>query len=183
MNKGGSGKYLDLPKCFNEDVITIKTNMSKAYMIMLNGIFLEELFLRLDFHKKWIEWIMFCIRSVTYYVLVNGNAHGFIKPGRRICQGDPLSPFTFILCVETLVHVMNKAGKEGCITGMRLTKKSHSVQHLLFADDSLFLCRKNLWECTELLHFLNQYGAVSGKGINFQKSAVTYGEKIDLVMS
>lgn len=74
---------------------------------------------------------MHCVRSVSYTVLLNGQSHGYITPTREIRQGDPLSPFLFILYAKTLVHIMNKAEKDGKITGMRLAKKCPSVQHLL----------------------------------------------------
>lgn len=120
--------------------------------------------------------------SVTYTVLINGQAYGKITPERGIRQGDPLSPFLFILCAEALVHVMNKAELEGNITGMRLTKNCPSIQHLLFADDSLFLCQATLKECTNFLHYLQLYGKASGQEINFHKSSITFGADIDPVM-
>lgn len=120
--------------------------------------------------------------SVTYTVLINGQAYGKITPERGIRKGDPLSPFLFILCAEALVHVMNKAELEGNITGMRLTKNCPSIQHLLFADDSLFLCQATLKECTNFLHYLQLYGKASGQEINFHKSSITFGADIDPVM-
>lgn len=71
---------------------------------------------------------MACISSVSYTVLLNGQMHGHIFSERGIRQGDPLSPFLFILCAEALVHVMNKAEQQGVITGMRLTKKCPSIE-------------------------------------------------------
>lgn len=65
---------------------------------------------------------------------------------------------------------------------MKLTKKCPSVQHLLFADDSFFLCKANLPEISEFLRCLKLYGDSSGQMINFQKSAITFGSDIDPVM-
>lgn len=116
------------PAC-KSDFIAIKTYMSKAYD-RVEWDFLEVLFQRMGFDSKWIQWVMLCIRSVTYTVLLNGQPYGRITPERGIRQGDPLSPFIFILCAEALVHVMNRAELEGNITGMRLTKNCPSIQHL-----------------------------------------------------
>lgn len=165
------------PNC-KEDYIAIKTDMSKAYD-RVEWSFLETLFIRLGFHRRWIDWIMLCVRSVSYTVLLNGQAYGHIVPERGIRQGDPLSPFLFILCTEALVHVMNQAELKGRITGMKLTTKCPSVQHLLFADDSLFMCRATLAECTEFLRCVKLYGIASGQEINFQKSSITFGDSID----
>ncbi|KAG7552930.1 Reverse transcriptase domain [Arabidopsis thaliana x Arabidopsis arenosa] len=168
------------PSC-DEDFIAIKTDMSKAYD-RVEWNFLEELMIRLGFDIKWIQWVMWCVRSVSYSVLINGASHGFIKPERGIRQGDPLSPFLFILCAEALVHIMNKAELEGRLTGMRLTPSCPSVQHLLFADDSFFLCQATLKECEEFLRCIHLYGAASRQEINFKKSAITYGKKLDPYM-
>ncbi|KAG7536410.1 Reverse transcriptase domain [Arabidopsis suecica] len=168
------------PRC-DEDFMAIKTDMSKAYD-RVEWNFLEELLIRLGFDIRWVQWIMCCVRTVSYSILMNGTSYGYIKPERGIRQGDPLSPFLFILCAEALVHIMNKAEQEGRLTGLRLTESCPSIQHLLFADDSLFVCRATFKECTEFLHCLRLYGRASGQEINFQKSAITYGKKIDLYM-
>lgn len=114
--------------------------------------------------------------------MLNGQAHGHIVLERGIRQGDPLSPFIFILCAEALVHVMNKAEQQGGIHGMKLTKHCPAVQHLLFADDSFFLCKANLPEIAEFLRCLKMYGDASGQVINFQKSAITFGADIYPIM-
>lgn len=125
---------------------------------------------------------MCCVRSVSYSVLINGSSYGFIKPERGIRQGDPLSPFLFILCAEALVHIMNRAEEEGRLTGLRPTPQCPSIQHLLFADDSLFLCQASLREASEILSCLQLYGNASGQEINFQKSSITFGRKMDPYM-
>lgn len=58
---------------------------------------------------------------------------------------------------------MNKAEREKRISGLKLSKKSPSVQHLIFADDSLFLCRANFLEGQEILNCLKLYGDASGQ--------------------
>ncbi|KAG7543484.1 Reverse transcriptase domain [Arabidopsis thaliana x Arabidopsis arenosa] len=121
-------------------------------------------------------------RSVSYSVIVNGASYGFTKPERGIRQGDPLSPFLFILCAEALVHIMHKAEHEGRLTGHSLTDSCPSIQHLLFADESLFVCVATFKECTEFLNCLRIYGRASGQEINFQKSAITFGKKLDPYM-
>ncbi|KAG7583258.1 Reverse transcriptase domain [Arabidopsis suecica] len=165
----------------DEDFIAIKTDMSKAYD-RVEWNFLEELLICLGFDMRWVQWVMSCVRTVSYSVIVNGASYGYIKPERGIRQGDPLSPFLFILCAEALVHIMNKAEMEGRVTGLRLTQECPSIQHLLFADDSLFLCRATFKECNEFLKCLRLYGQASGQEINFQKSAITFGKKLDPYM-
>ena len=121
--------------------MTIKTDMSKAYDRM-EWSFIEAVMRKMGFSDIWIGWIMRCITSVKYKVLMNGEPRGNIVPGRGLRQGDPLSPFIFILCTEALVSLLNHAENQGKITGMRVARASPSVSHLLFADDSLSFVRR-----------------------------------------
>ena len=77
---------------------------------------------------------------------------------------------------------MNKAEQDGRLTGLHLTASCPSIQHLLFEDDSLFLRRATIKEYSEFLNCLRLYGKASGQEINFQKSAITFGKKIDPCM-
>ena len=92
-----------------------------------------------DLHS--IKLMMECISSVQYRVLLNGQPRGLIIPQRGLRQGDPLSPYLFILCTETLIANIKKAESEKQLTGMKVARACPSTSHLLFADDSLFFCK------------------------------------------
>lgn len=77
---------------------------------------------------------------------------------------------------------MNKSELEGRISGLKLSHSCPSVQHLLFADDSLFQCRATFVECREIMRCLQLYGKASGQLINLQKFSITFGVKIDPFM-
>ena len=101
---------------------------------------------RLGFHDRWVDLIMVCVQTVTYSVLINGVPHGHIKPTRGIRQGDPLSPYLFILCVKGLSNILHEAEREGKITGLPIAKGGTKINHLLFVDDSLLFCKANFVE-------------------------------------
>lgn len=121
---------------------------------------------------------MACVTSVSYSFLVNGSPQGKVLPSRGLRQGDPLSPFLFILCSEVLSGLCVKAKLAGSLPGIKVARRSPSVNHLLFADDTMFFCKANLSNCSALSRILNRYESASGQSINVSKSAVTFSSKI-----
>ncbi|XP_010480729.1 PREDICTED: uncharacterized protein LOC104759515 [Camelina sativa] len=165
------------PSCKGK-FMAIKTDMSKAYD-RVEWSFIEHLLRKFGFCEKWISWVMWCVTSVQYKVLINGQPHGAILPSRGLRQGDPLSPYLFILCTEVLIANLRKAERSKLITGIKVSTACPAVSHLLFADDSLFFCRATKEQCEAVLGILRQYERASGQQINFQKSSVQFGHTVD----
>ena len=122
---------------------------------------------------------MACVNTMSYTVLLNGRTHGFIKPERGIRQGDPMSPFLFIMVAEALVSVLNNAEAKGRLQGIKLDKQGPAVHHLFFADDSLLMCRANMMDSLEIQRCLKLYGDASGQQINPAKSSTIFGDLVE----
>jgi hypothetical protein len=125
--------------------------MSKAYD-RVEWVFLEKMMLQMGFHERWVRLIMNCVTSVSYKIKVNGSYTQRIFPQRGLRQGDPLSPYLFILCAEGLSAMLGKAEKEGKIEGIKICHGAPKVSHLFFADDYLILMRDRVNDAQELRH-------------------------------
>ena len=103
--------------------MAVKMDMSKAYD-RVEWNFLSQVMTRLGFHTKWINWIMQCVTTVSYSYLINDSVYGAVSPHRGIRQGDPISPYLFILCGEVMSGLCRKAELEGTMRGVRVARGS-----------------------------------------------------------
>jgi len=157
--------------------MALKTDITKAYD-RLEWSFIEKTMTHMGFNSTWIAWIMKCISTVSFSVLINGSPHGHINPTRGIRQGDPLSPYIFILCAEVLSHMMNQAEINKQLKGIKLSTRGPSISHLLFADDSLFFTMANHRSCHAIKTVLRTYEEASGQAVNLRKSTITFGKNV-----
>ena len=123
--------------------MAVKIDMNKTYDKVEWG-FLEVVMGKMGFAPGWIKFIMMCVTSAHYAILVNGILTGKIIPTRGIRQGDPISPYLFLICVEVLSSSLVKANREGVLEGVPTSKRGPRLNHIFFADNSLLFCRTNL---------------------------------------
>ena len=116
----------------------------------------------LGFDERWVDLAMEIVSTATYSILINGEPKGFVQLSRGIKQGDPLSPYLFLLCVERLSGMMRKALETRQLHGVLSYTGGVHVSHLLFADDYLLFCQASVEECQRLLDILGRYEVASG---------------------
>jgi hypothetical protein len=156
-----------------EGYVALKLDMSKAYD-RVEWDFLETVMRRLGFDEKWIFLVMKCVRTIKYAVLINGQAFGEIVPSRGLRQGDPLSPYFFILCAEGLSEALKRGEREGGFTGLPITRGGTRLNHLFFADDSLLFCKAKASELESLQAILDSYEHASGQKLNKEKTSIFF---------
>ena len=92
----------------------------------------------------------------------------------QIRQGDPLSSYIFLLCVKGLSFLLHKAEQNNRIHGIKVGSRCPSINHLLFADDSLLFSKASHSYCANILDVLKNYEAHSGQMINLDKSTIFF---------
>jgi hypothetical protein len=163
--------------------VLCKLDIEKAYD-HVNWNFLLYMLRRCGFSERWRQWIYSCISTVRFSVLVNGSAHGFFSTSRGLRQGDPLSPMLFIIVMEALSRMLERAVAGGYISGFSVgnsTGVELSISHSLFADDTLIFCGANSEQAWYLRGVFIWFQAISGLKINLSKSElVPVGQVINV---
>ena len=131
---------------------------------------------RLGFNERWISLVMMCISTISYYVLINGEAKGNIVPTRGLRQGDPISPYLFLLCAEGLSAMLRKEEEQGKIQGISVSRGAPRISHPFFADDSIVFCRASVEEGRRILQVLEDYEAKSGQKLNKDKTSLFFSK-------
>ena len=73
------------------------------------------------FPEVWIQWVLQCVTTPSFSILVNGAPYGFFKSERGLRQGDPLSPFLYVLAGEVLSRMIGRVGRNDMIKGVKLS--------------------------------------------------------------
>jgi hypothetical protein len=148
--------------------------MEKAYD-HVNWNFLLYLLRRCGFGEKWCLWIKQCILTARFLVLINGAPFGYFGSSRGVRQGDPLSPFLFVLVMEAFSRMIGAITSRGLISGFSVGSSEQTraiVSHLLFVDDTLVFCGAEESQIRHIGALLVCFKAVSGLKVNLSKSAL-----------
>jgi hypothetical protein len=157
--------------------VGIKTDMAKAYD-RVEWDFLKATLEAMGFPQQLTNTIIRCVSTVQFSILINGSPSMNFQPQRGLRQGDPLSPYLFIICADVFSGLIAQAQQNNLIHGIKIVPRAPQVTHILFADDSLLFCRANKVETNNLRDIINRYQSASGQLVNMSRSEIMYSKRV-----
>lgn len=152
------------PRC------ALKVDLMKAYDTV-RWDFVLAVLRTIGFPNKVVQWIMECVTTTRFSVMINGELNGFFPGGRGLRQGDPMSPYLFVLAMEAFSGLMNSMVSEGKLKFHWKCDKE-KISHLCFADDLLIFCKGEIHSVSCVAQCLEVFRQLSGLSPNPDKSNV-----------
>jgi len=131
---------------------------------------------KLGFQERWISLSMMCVRTESFFVLINEEPKSKITSTRGLRQGNPISLYLFLLCVEGLSAILQKEVGMGRIKGILVCRRAPQILYLLFADDSIIFCRATMEEGNRVIKVLKDYEEAFGKKLNKEKTSLFFSK-------
>jgi exonuclease III len=155
----------------------LKIDLEKAYD-RIEWSFIREVLILFKFPMSLVQLILECISSSSCAILYNGGQMDFFQPTRGIRQGDPLSPYIFILCMEYLSLKIFEACNSKTWKPIKASRRGPAFSHLFFADDLLLCAEASTSCCLTISRVLEDFCCVSGQKINLSKSKAFFSPNV-----
>jgi len=168
-----ANETVDEARRMNKELLLFKVDFEKAYdSIDLN--YLDSVMATMIFPTIWRKWMSKSVGTATTSVFVNGCPTEEFTIERGLRQGDPLSPFLFLLAAEGLNVLMNALVAENLLHGYVVGRdRELKLTHLQFADDTLLIGEKSWLNVRTMRAVLLVFEEISGLKVNFNKSMLT----------
>jgi hypothetical protein len=150
--------------------LVLKMDLQKAYDC-ISWDLLRMILIQIGLGTKMTNWIMSCVDSTSFAILINGEATDFFKSGRGLRKGFPLSPLLFILVMEGLSLLLKESQREGKLSGINVSR-TIKILHILFVDDVIIMTNATVEEWWEIEKVLKSFCLASGLVINATKSTI-----------
>lgn len=160
----------------------IKLVMHKAYD-HVEWDFLLAVMEKMGFDSRWRSLILGCISSVNFAIILNGQPGPKFAPSRGLRQGDPLSPYLFLLVSEVLSLRIQQSSDQGWLRGIQMNKPGPTISHIVFANDTLVFLKAEEENCRHLSKVIEDYCLASGQKVNNSKSSVFFGSNVPVSLS
>ncbi|GKU95851.1 hypothetical protein SLEP1_g9158 [Rubroshorea leprosula] len=148
---------------------TFKIDLHKAFD-SISWDFLLEVLVDFNIPAPLIRLIMFSISSLKLSVLWNGNELPYFQPQHGLRQGDPLSPYLFIMAMEKLSHMILSQVQTGSWKPFKVSRGGLALSHLFFANDLMLFCQASQTQIAMVMDCLSEFSGRSGLEINLAKS-------------
>ncbi|XP_021843644.2 uncharacterized protein [Spinacia oleracea] len=156
-----------------KDLAVIKLDMSKAYD-RVNWLFVLKFLKGYGFSDRWVGLVSECITTVSYKALINGRTTRGFKPKCGLRQGDPLSPYLFLFCMDIFSRMLTLGESIGLFKGIKVSRRAPSINHLFFADDAMLFFKADEESCVNLKKIIEDFGRISGQQLNYKKTHVKF---------
>lgn len=147
----------------------IQLDIAKAYD-KLNWTYIRKFLIAFGFDHSWVRWVMAMVTSANISILLNGSPSEIFNPSRGLRQGDPLSPFLFILMMEGLGRSIKNAKERGQIKGLQLSQDGEALTHQQFVDDTMLHGIPTVKDALAYKQILGDFGMALGMEVNLSKS-------------
>ena len=165
-----ANEFVEDAKRLKKDLLLFRVYFDKAFD-SIDWTYLEAVMKKMNFPTLWRKWIMECISTASASVLVNGCPTDEFKFERGLRQGNPLSPFLFLIAAEGLNVMMNALVEAGLFSNYKVGANNLlSITNLQFADDTLLIGDRSWANIRALKALLLLFEATSGLKVNFHKS-------------
>ena len=158
--------------------MALKIDLEKAYD-KLEWSFVRCMLKRFNFPNILIEIIMSCITTITTSILFNGGSLEPFEPTREIRQGDPLSPYIFIMRMDFLSQLIQEKCEARLWKPVKSSRSEPSFSHLFFADDLVLFAKATPENCEIVKEVLDMFCKVSSQTISGAKSRAFFSPNID----
>lgn len=162
----------DLVNGYNSQSISprgmLKVDLRKAFDTVRWDFILASL-RALAIPESFISLIQECLSTASFSVSVNGQSGGFFKSTKGIRQGDPLSPYLFVLAMECLSRLLLSRYESGSI-GYHPRTEELKITHLMFADDVMVFFDGSSNNLHGISECLDDFASWSGLHMNATKT-------------
>lgn len=157
--------------------MAIKVDLEKAYD-RLSWEFIKDTLILANLPSSIVALIMDLITSASMQILWNGSRSREFTPSRGIRQGDPFSPYIFVLCMERLAHIINDSLAYGDWKPIQLNSRSPRLSHMFFVDDLVLFAECSVQQIETIVQCLDCFCVSLGEKVSAAKSTIFFSKNV-----